>query len=166
MLLIRCPVCEGEFPEIEFQGAGEAHVARPDMARATDEDLRDYLFTRANPKGIVFERWRHTHGCARFFNAARDSVSDRFLVTYKMGEPRPDPATLRPAANTNVTQPDLNEPARSLVEGQGGETENPITSTSTDGGSARSVVTGTNASGEAPPEGVSMTDAVRDGEST
>ena len=166
MLLIHCPHCDADLPEIEFQGAGEAHVARPDMGTADDEALRDYLFTRQNPKGIVYERWRHTHGCARFFNAARDSVSDRFLATYRIGEPRPDPASLRPVANANMTQPDLNEPARSLVEGQGGETESVITSTSADGGSARSVGTGTNAAGDAPPEGVSMTDAVRPGEGT
>ena len=166
MLLIHCPHCDRSLPEIEFTGAGEAHVARPDMASADDQALRDYLFTRANPKGVVYERWRHTHGCARFFNAARDSVSDRFLTTYRIGEPRPDPAHLRTVANTNMTQPGLNEPARSLVEGQGGETQSAITSTSTSGGSARSVVTGTDARGEAPPEGVSMTDAVRPGEGT
>ena len=166
MLLIHCPHCDRSLPEIEFTGAGEAHVARPDMSIANEESIRDYLFTRANPKGIVYERWRHSHGCARFFNAARDSVSDRFLATYRIGEPRPDPAGLRPVANTDITQPGLNEPARALVEGQGGETESVITATSTDGGSARSVVTGTNAAGEAPPEGVSMTDAVKPGEGT
>ena len=39
------------------------------------------------------------HGCARFFNAARDTVTDRFLVTYKAGEPKPD---LVEAANENA----------------------------------------------------------------
>ena len=34
------------------------------------------------------ERWRHIHGCGRFFNAVRDTVSDKFEVTYKAGEPR------------------------------------------------------------------------------
>ena len=29
MLLIRCPYCEEERPELEFRNAGEAHVARP-----------------------------------------------------------------------------------------------------------------------------------------
>ena len=164
MLLIHCPHCELDLPEIEFTGAGEAHVARPDMASADDEAIRDYMFIRDNPKGVVLERWRHTHGCARFFNAARDSVSDRFLVTYKVGDPRPDVGTLSPAANENVVQPDLNEPARSLVEGMGGEAESVITSTSVDAGSARSPVTGANAAGTEPPEGRSLTDAAREGE--
>jgi sarcosine oxidase delta subunit len=43
---------------------------------------------------MVFERWRHIHGCGRFFNAARDSVSDKFFLTYKAGVSKPDLATL------------------------------------------------------------------------
>jgi sarcosine oxidase subunit delta len=35
------------------------------------------------------ERWRHTHGCGRFFNALRDTTTDHFLATYKVGEPVP-----------------------------------------------------------------------------
>ena len=34
------------------------------------------------------------NGCARFFNAARETVGDKFLATYKAGEPRPAPAAL------------------------------------------------------------------------
>ena len=56
--------------------------------------IADYFFLRDNPKGIIFERWRHIHGCGRFFNAARDTISDKILLTYKAGEPMPDPATL------------------------------------------------------------------------
>ena len=75
--------------------AGEAHIARPAAPSAlSDEEWRDFLFVRANPRGPHFERWRHLHGCARFFNAVRDTVSDRFLLTYKAGEPRPDLAGL------------------------------------------------------------------------
>lgn len=91
MLLIYCPYCEEERPELEFRHAGEAHVARPgDIAEISDEAFERYFFMRSNPKGITFERWRHIHGCARFFNAVRDTVSDRFLMTYKTGEPKPD----------------------------------------------------------------------------
>ena len=35
-----------------------------------------------------------THGCGRFFNAVRDTVSDKFLTTYKAGAPRPDLSSL------------------------------------------------------------------------
>ena len=62
MLLIPCPYCGEERPEIEFRNGGEAHVARP--------------------------------LCGRFFNAVRHTVSDRILMTYKAGEPRPDPSTI------------------------------------------------------------------------
>ena len=29
------------------------------------------------------------HGCARYLNAVRDTVSDKFLMTYEAGKPRP-----------------------------------------------------------------------------
>ena len=38
---------------------------------------------RTNPKGMHDERWRHVHGCGRFFNCVRDTVSDRILATYR-----------------------------------------------------------------------------------
>ncbi len=91
MLLIRCPYCEEDRPEIEFRHAGEAHVARPRaMTAMSDEDFERFFFIRDNPKGIAFERWRHVHGCGRFFNAARHTVTDRFLTTYRAGEPKPE----------------------------------------------------------------------------
>ena len=61
----------------------------------SDEAWRDFLYIRTNRRGLHFERWRHIHGCARFFNAVRETVSDRFLLTYKAGEPRPDLAELQ-----------------------------------------------------------------------
>ena len=95
MLLIHCPYCNQTLPEMEFTYAGEAHIARPlDPSSVSDEEWRDFLFIRTNARGPHFERWRHTFGCARFFNAVRDTVSDRFLTTYKAGEPRPDLAAL------------------------------------------------------------------------
>lgn len=91
MLLIHCPYCDETLPELEFAYAGEAHIARPaDPSALSDGEWRDFLFIRSNARGVHAERWRHIHGCARFFNALRDTVSDRFIVTYKAGEPRPD----------------------------------------------------------------------------
>lgn len=91
MLLIHCPYCEEERPELEFRNAGEAHIARSaNIAAVSDEDFESFFFFRSNPKGLIHERWRHTHGCGRFFNAARNTVTDRFIVTYKAGEPKPD----------------------------------------------------------------------------
>lgn len=89
MLLIPCPFC-GERDETEFRCGGEAHIARPKQPQAlSDQEWADYLFMRSNPKGVHFERWRHVHGCGRWFNVARDTVSDRILEVYAMGAPRP-----------------------------------------------------------------------------
>lgn len=95
MLLIRCPYCEMDRPEIEFRHAGQAHIARPaDPGEVSDEEWAAYLYWRSNAKGRLAERWRHVHGCGRFFNAIRHTVTDRFIVTYKAGAPCPeqDPA--------------------------------------------------------------------------
>lgn len=100
MLLIRCPIC-GERPELEFRYGGEAHIARAERtAELSDQDWVSFLYLRSNPKGLHAERWRHIHGCGRFFNCLRDTVSDRILATYRIGEPRPDPnaETSGPAA--------------------------------------------------------------------
>ena len=90
MLLITCPHC-GPRPELEFVHGGEAHIARPTQPEALNaEEWTEYLYMRTNPKGLHAERWRHLHGCARFFNALRDTTTDQFVVTYKTGEARPD----------------------------------------------------------------------------
>jgi sarcosine oxidase subunit delta len=90
MLLIHCPYCNEALPEAEFAYAGEAHIARPaDPSAETDEAWRDFLFIRSNVRGVHAERWRHVHGCGRFFNALRDTVSDKFAGTYEAGTPRP-----------------------------------------------------------------------------
>ena len=77
-------------PENEFHYSCEAHIARPaDPASVDDAAWADFLYMRSNPKGMHAERWRHIHGCGRFFNCVRDTVSDRISATYKPGEPPP-----------------------------------------------------------------------------
>ena len=89
MLLIECPHC-GKRPELEFSHGGQAHVARArNPADVSAQEWTDFLYMRSNIKGVHAERWRHTHGCGRFFNALRDTTTDHFLVTYEAGEPRP-----------------------------------------------------------------------------
>ena len=85
MLLIKCPYC-GERPEIEFSYGGQAHLTRParSIRRLSDQDWADYLYMRRNRKGVQAERWRHVHGCARFFNALRDTTTDQIMApTYR-----------------------------------------------------------------------------------
>jgi sarcosine oxidase subunit delta len=89
MLLIDCPWC-GKRPENEFRYGGEAHIARPrDPAALDDAAWADFLYMRSNPKGMHAERWRHIHGCGRFFSCRRDTVSDRIGTTYKPGQTPP-----------------------------------------------------------------------------
>jgi sarcosine oxidase, subunit delta len=89
MLLIACPYC-GERPEVEFVYGGQAHLVRPAPPdEVTDEQWADYLYRRDNIKGAHAERWRHAHGCGRFFNALRDTGTDQFLAIYKIGEAPP-----------------------------------------------------------------------------
>ena len=79
MLLIPCPHC-GLRPETEFQYGGEAHIARPaDPAALDDAQWAAFLYARSNPRGVHVERWRHLHGCGRFFSLQRDTRSDRFV---------------------------------------------------------------------------------------
>lgn len=98
MLLIHCPYCDEHRPEIEFAHAGEAHIARPDaktQAEMSDEKWSQYMFIRDNPRGVTAERWWHNQGCNLFFNALRHTVTDKFIITYKMGEARPSAAKVK-----------------------------------------------------------------------
>ena len=86
MLLIACPYC-GERPELEFAHGGQAHIARPGNPSETDAQAWvKFLYMRDNSKGLYAERWRHSHGCGKFFNAVRDTTTDHFISTYKVGE--------------------------------------------------------------------------------
>ena len=82
MFLISCPFC-GPREESEFSCGGEAHIARP-LAdnKLSDAEFADYLFMRNNPKGLFLERWRHSAGCRRWFNVARDTVSHNIVEVY------------------------------------------------------------------------------------
>ena len=84
MLQINCPNC-GLRDEIEFSCGGEAHISRPDYSiNLTDKEWSEYLFLRHNPKGIFIERWFHSHGCRRWFNLVRDTVTNEIFEIYPM----------------------------------------------------------------------------------
>ena len=90
MLLIDCPYC-GKRPEIEFAYGGQAHLTRPPQpASVDDQQWADYLYVRNNPRGVHAERWRHLRGCGRFFNALRNTTTDQFAATYRIGERQPE----------------------------------------------------------------------------
>lgn len=92
MLEIKCPVCGVVGDEDDFHYGGEAHIRRPAShgpENISDEEQRDYLFMRHNPKGMHFERWRCDRGCGKWFHAARDTVSNEFAGTYGIIEKPP-----------------------------------------------------------------------------
>ena len=89
MFLISCPFC-GPREESEFSYGHEGHIARPaDPESLSDAEWADYLFMRKNPKGWHYERWYHAHGCRRWFNVARHTVTHEIRAVYKMGDPPP-----------------------------------------------------------------------------
>ena len=86
MLLIPCPYC-GPRAELEFSYGGQAHVARPAPGSGpAGEAWTAFQYERSNDKGPHAERWRHTHGCGRFFNVVRDTTTDKILRSYRSGE--------------------------------------------------------------------------------
>ena len=89
MLLIECPHC-GPRDETEFHYGGQAHVPYPeDPSALNDREWAEYLFYRSNPKGLIAERWVHSAGCRRWFNAVRDTVTYEIKTVYRVGDPRP-----------------------------------------------------------------------------
>jgi len=81
MLIITCPNCGVTAEETEFHAHGEAHITRHGTG-ATDDQVEEYLFTRKNPKGVHFERWRHQYGCGKWFHMARDTMTLQIFGTY------------------------------------------------------------------------------------
>lgn len=81
MLQLECPYCGVIADETDLAPGGEAHLKRagPD---ADDAAFEAYLFTRRNPRGVHFERWRHAYGCGKWFHAARDTATLEVFWTY------------------------------------------------------------------------------------
>ncbi len=82
MLILHCPYCGVKGEETEFAPGGEAHLARHGPG-STDDDFKSYLFSRKNPRGVHFERWRHASGCGKWFHAARATDTLEVYATYK-----------------------------------------------------------------------------------
>ncbi len=102
MLILECPYCGVKAEETELSPGYEAHLKRfgPD---STDEQFESYMFARKNPKGVHFERWRHTYGCGKWFLAARGTNTLEVFGTYPAQSSAP-PADLIAANKT--TRPD------------------------------------------------------------
>jgi len=94
MLLLTCPYCDTECDETELHPGGEAHLTRHGPG-SSDADLQTYLFTRENPRGVHFERWRHANGCGKWFHAARDTTTLEVFGTYPAQTTRPPQELLK-----------------------------------------------------------------------
>ena len=89
MIVIDCPWC-GTRSEEEFTCGGQSHIARPEHPdQVSDAEWAAYLYHRDNPRGLHYERWRHTFGCRQWFNVARDTVTHEVKAVYRMDEPKP-----------------------------------------------------------------------------
>ena len=95
MLTLECPYCGVKAEETELAAGGEAHLKRYGPG-STDEEFDGYMFSRKNPKGVHFERWRHAYGCGKWFLAARDTAPLQVYGTYRAQTP---PATAEIVAN-------------------------------------------------------------------
>jgi len=81
VILLTCPYCGIAAEETELAPGGEAHLKRSGPG-SSDQAFEDYLFARTNPRGVHFERWRHVHGCGRWFLAARCTATLEVFGTY------------------------------------------------------------------------------------
>ncbi|MEL7344223.1 MAG: sarcosine oxidase subunit delta [Pseudomonadota bacterium] len=95
MLILHCPYCGVDADETELTAGGQAHLTRETVG-ADDDAFEAYLFQRENPKGVHFERWRHTYGCGKWFHAVRCTTTLEVFATYsaQTSEP-PKQATAR-----------------------------------------------------------------------
>jgi sarcosine oxidase, subunit delta len=87
MMQIPCIHC-GLRDESEFTCGGTSHLTRPPLDQS-DATWGEYLFFRDNPKGRHLERWRHSYGCGRWFNLARNTQTHEVLCVYAMSDQPP-----------------------------------------------------------------------------
>jgi heterotetrameric sarcosine oxidase delta subunit len=86
MIQLPCPWC-GARNATEFSHQGET-TSRPDVATATAEEWRRYLYFRRNTFGWVEETWYHTAGCRRFFKVRRHTGTNEARQITGMGGSR------------------------------------------------------------------------------
>lgn len=73
MMQINCPHC-GPRAQAEFTYERTVDSVVP-LDTAADDAMRT-LFTRANPRGVDEEIWRHTYGCRAWMVLTRHRVTN------------------------------------------------------------------------------------------
>ncbi len=102
MMIIPCPFC-GPRNETEYAYGGQAHVAYPENPDGlTDEEWAQFLFYRDNPRGSYAERWQHSAGCRKWFNAVRNTHTYEITHVYRLDQARPDGLPKAPLAPKEV----------------------------------------------------------------
>ena len=79
MLRINCPIC-GLRDETEFSYGADAGIVRPEMNEGDQNLWLDYVFLRANPRGLHKEYWHHVQGCRQWL------VLERNTLTHEVGQ--------------------------------------------------------------------------------
>ena len=82
MLLIDCPHC-GPRAQIEF--AYERTVDSVVQPDAPGGESIERLFTRANPRGVDDEIWRHTYGCRAWLVMTRHRATHEITAIRAVG---------------------------------------------------------------------------------
>ena len=86
MLLIDCPWC-GPRSEIEFRCGGQALLCRPQpFDQISDLAWGNYLYMRANPRGVHLERWIHYFGCGQWFHVERHTVTHEIKAVRRLAQ--------------------------------------------------------------------------------
>ena len=82
MLLIACPHC-GPRAQAEFTYERTVDsVVQPD---ADPAQAMEQLFSRANPRGLDDEIWRHTFGCRAWLVMTRNRVTHEMEAVRAVG---------------------------------------------------------------------------------
>lgn len=85
----RMPVVrESRRDRVSLRRPGAHRLPRGPSA-LTDEQWAHFVFFRDNPKGLFAERWSHSAGCRRWFNAVRDTATYRIHSVYRLDDPKP-----------------------------------------------------------------------------
>ncbi len=82
MMQIDCPHC-GARAQAEF--IYERTVDSVAMQDAAPDDAMRTLFTRANPRGVDEEIWRHTYGCRAWIVLTRHRVTNHISSIRAVG---------------------------------------------------------------------------------
>ena len=82
MMQIDCPHCG---PRAQAEFIYERTVDSVAMQDAAPDDAMMTLFTRANPRGVDEEIWRHTYGCRAWIVLTRHRVTNQISSIRAVG---------------------------------------------------------------------------------